>query len=80
MSPADGWWWPEPRSPLGSTKPQAEPLPPRSVGVGTLWERVAFLAPPRASSLTVSVDSRTQSLAGWDRGVSTACRHVCVMQ
>ena len=46
MSPADGWWWPEPRSPLGSTKPRAEPLPLRSVGVGTLWERPASLAAP----------------------------------
>lgn len=46
MSPADGWWWPPPRSPLGSTKPRAGPLPPRSVGVGTLWERPASLAAP----------------------------------
>lgn len=46
MSPADGWWWPEPRSLLGSTKPRAESLPPCPVGVRTLWERPASLAAP----------------------------------
>lgn len=85
MSPADGWWWPEPRSPLGSTKPRAGPLPPRSVVLGTWWERAAFLAPPGAWSRTVSVASdtvpcRTEWGAGhtWRGlgGASMVCQHV----
>lgn len=72
MSPADGWWWPEPRSLLGSTKPRAEPRPPYSVGVRALWELFASLALPRALSLTVSVDAETQPLARMEWGTSTA--------
>ena len=74
MSPADGWWWPEPRSPMGSTKPRAEPLPPSSVGVGTLWERPGSTG---ALGLTVGMDSETAPHRTGS-GAFTACRHYVI--
>lgn len=58
------------QSPGARRAPQNLELSPtdHTLGVGTLWELSASLAPPRPLSLTVSVWTETLSLVGMEGG------------
>ena len=69
MSPADGWWRLEPLEPLGGPQNRERSPAHHTMGIRTLWELSASLAPTRALSVTVGVRTQRHSpMQGWNGG------------